>query len=63
MGLEVDIVKIKAAFDRVVPIELDEMESREYVEFIGLFRLLYFNGEMMDQIAWMMKQEADNAAK
>ena len=63
MGLEVDIVRIKDAFSRVVPIELDEMASRQYVEFIGLFRVLYFNGEMMEQIEWMMKQEADNAAK
>ncbi len=57
--LEVEIEGIKEAFSKVVPIELDEMDSRQYVEFIWLFKSLYFNGEMMDQIKWMMKQDDD----
>lgn len=59
--LEVEIEEISQAFSKVVPIELDEMDSRQYVEFIWLFKSLYSNGEMMDQVKWMMKENDDNS--
>lgn len=57
--LEAEIEEIKEAFNHVVTPQLDDMDSRQYVEFIWLFKSLYFNGEMMDQIKYMMKPDHD----
>ena len=56
--LEIEIIQLKETFNKLAPY-LDDMEPRQYVEFVWLFRSLYSNGEMMDQVQWMMKLEDD----
>ncbi len=56
--LEIEIIQLKETFNKLAS-DLDDMEARQYVEFVWLFRSLYSNGEMMDQVTWMMKLEDD----